>query len=53
MHIISSYLEEDDMGWEEHIAETSNSGKLHDLLCTTHDEYYLELVDIIDLPLFY
>lgn len=53
MHIISSYVGEDNMDWEKYIAETSNFEKLHDLLCTAHDEYYLELADMIDLSLFY
>ena len=41
------------MDWKEYIAETSNSQKLCDLLCTAHYEYYLELINTIDLPLFY
>lgn len=50
------------MNWEEYIAETSNSEKLRYVLCTAHDEYYLELLSImppqiafnhIDLPLSY
>lgn len=62
MRIISSYYGEDNMDWEEYIAETSNSEKLRYVLCTAHDEYYLELLTIMlpqiafnhtDLPLYY
>ena len=38
MHIISFYFGEDDMDWEENIAETSDSKNLCDLLCAAHYE---------------
>ena len=50
------------MDWEEYLAETSNSEKLCDLLCTARYDYYLKLVNTMhplhafnhtDLPLFY
>ena len=47
MRIISSYYGEDNMDWEEDIAETSNSEKLRYVLGTAHDEYYLELLSIM------
>lgn len=44
MHI-SSYPREDDMDWEEYVAEMSNSRKLLDLLCADHYGYCLELIN--------
>ena len=48
-HVIFSYAGEDDMDWEEYIAETSNFEKLRNLLCGAH----YDLVNTIEFPLFY